>query len=301
VTASIGITSFAGSAEDRTDGILADADRALAEAKVNGRDRYFLAGEHREPTAYDTRLGWEARIRRALATDGFTLYMQPIIALNSRRTVMHEVLLRMEGERGLISPGAFLGVAEQQGLIHEIDRWVVGRALDLLEADPRLVLAVNVSSRSLDDAQLMEVIRRRLLTGRIKVDNFVIEVTETAAVVDIDRAHGFAQVLGALGCGLALDDFGTGFGSLSHLKSIPAGYLKIDGDFVRGPRSRTDECVIEAIVSLAHGLGKKTIAEFVEDEATLDELDRVGVDFAQGFHVGRPGPIDDFLHRTPAG
>lgn len=301
LTTSVGIASFGSAGEGRADRVLAAADRALGDAKASGRDRYSLAAENREITAYETRLGWEARIRTALATDGFSLYMQPIIELETRRTVMYEVLLRMEGERGLINPGAFLGVAEQQGLIHEIDRWVVARALDLLEADPGLVLAVNISSRSLDDARLMELIRRRLVSGRIKVNNFVIEVTETATIGDIGRAHDFAVALGALGCGLALDDFGTRFGSLSHLKSIPAGYLKIDGDFVRGPRSHTDYCVIEAIVSLARGLGKKTIAEYVEDDATLDELDRAGVDFAQGFHVGRPGPIDDFLHRIPTG
>ena len=119
--------------------------------------------------------------------------------------------------------------------------------------------------------------------------SLIFEITETAAIASIDQARRFAEALRELGCRFALDDFGAGFGSFYYLKHIPVDFLKIDGDFVRSPRSRADDLVIESIVHMAQGLGKQTIAEFVEDEGTLEALRAQGVDFAQGFHVGRPG------------
>jgi EAL domain-containing protein (putative c-di-GMP-specific phosphodiesterase class I) len=121
----------------------------------------------------------------------------------------------------------------------------------------------------------------------------ILEITETAAIGDVEAAHEFAAGLHELGCSLALDDFGTGFGSFYYLKHLPADYLKIDGDFVSSPRSTTDELVIESIVRIASGLGKRTIAEHVEDEQTVAAMREMGVDYAQGYHLGAPGPLDD--------
>jgi diguanylate cyclase (GGDEF)-like protein/PAS domain S-box-containing protein len=302
VTASIGIACFTNLGSDDATGLLADADRALNEAKDSGRDRYMMARVRSRPTEYESRLGWEDRIRRALTDEGFVLYLQPIIDLGTREVALYETLLRMKDERGLTAPGAFLGIAERHGLIHEIDRWVVGSALDLLEREPGIRLTVNVSARSLDDDQLLELIRARLGEGRFDPDRLVIEVTETSAIVNINEAQNFAVALRGFGAGFALDDFGTGFGSFAYLKRIPADYLKIDGDFVAPPRSPTDDSIIGAIVTLADSLGKKTIAEYVEDEATLEALIEAGVDYAQGFHIGRPGPISDVLaNRAPTG
>jgi len=213
---------------------------------------------------------------------------------------MYEVLLRMKDEHGVTVPGAFLGIAERHGLIHEIDRWVVGAALDLLESDPEINLTVNVSAQSLDDEQLLELIRARLEEGNFEPERLVIEVTETSAIVNIDQAQKFAIALRRFGSAFALDDFGTGFGSFAYLKRIPADYLKIDGEFVAAPRSHTDDSIIEVIVTLAKSLEKKTIAEYVEDEATLEALIEAGVDYAQGFHIGRPGPVSQMLNRSPA-
>ena len=301
ITTSIGIACFTNLGSDDSTTLLADADRALYEAKDSGRDRYYTATTRNRPTDYESRLGWEERIRRALSEDGFVLYLQPIIDLGTREVAMYEALLRMKDERGITAPGAFLGIAERHGLIHEIDRWVVGTALDLLESDPDINLTVNVSAQSLDDEQLLELIRTRLQQGKFEPERLVIEVTETSAIVNIDRAQKFAIALRRFGAGFALDDFGTGFGSFAYLKRIPADYLKIDGEFVAPPRSQTDDSIIEVIVSLAKSLEKKTIAEYVEDEATLEALVEAGVDYAQGFHIGRPGPIGEMLERrTPA-
>lgn len=301
VTTSIGIACFTNLGSDDAKSLLARADRALYEAKDNGRDRYYIASSHPRPTEYESRLGWEERIRNALAEDGFVLHLQPIIDLRTREVAMYETLLRMKDDHGLTQPGAFLGIAERNGLIHEIDRWVVSAALDLLEADSWLNLTVNVSAQSLDDDQLLETIRERLERGTFEPGRLVIEVTETSAIVNIDRARKFAIALNRFGSSFALDDFGTGFGSFAYLKRIPAEYLKIDGDFVAAPRSHTDDCVIEAIVTLAKGLEKKTIAEYVEDEDTLNALIEAGVDYAQGFHIGRPGPIGEVLRHAPTG
>ncbi|HTU14925.1 MAG TPA: EAL domain-containing protein [Solirubrobacterales bacterium] len=298
ITTSIGVACFTNLGAEDSAALLADADRALYEAKDGGRDRYVSATSHDRPTAYESRLDWEERIRRALTDDGFVLYLQPIIDLSTRRVAKHEVLLRMRDDRGITAPGAFLGIAERHGLIHEIDRWVVGSALDLLE-ETDLSLAVNVSAQSLDDDQLLELLRTRLEQGTFDPGRLMIEVTETSAIVNIERAQKFAIALHRFGSSFALDDFGTGFGSFAYLKRIPAEYLKIDGEFVAPPRSHTDDCIIEVIVTLAKALKKKTIAEYVEDEATLEALIEAGVDYAQGFHIGRPGPVEDILRDGP--
>ena len=300
VTASIGIAPFGG--DGRTgEELLADADRAMYLAKDGGRDRAMTvtATTGRDRRA-DTRLGWEHRIREALERDLFVLHCQPIMDLRSGEISQHELLLRMESDDELVAPGAFLGVAERLGLIHAIDRWVVDEALRLLAERPDLRLEVNLSALSLDDRQLLDVIRDGLVRGGVDAGQLIFEITETAAIGNTEVARRFAAALHELGCGFAIDDFGTGFGSFHYLKHLPAEYLKIDGDFVRHPRSRTDELVIESIVRIAQGLEKQTIGEFVEDAETLDALRRVGVDFAQGFYVGRPRPVSELLARRAA-
>ena len=248
----------------------------------------------------ETRLGWEHRIREALERDLFILYCQPIMDLRSGEISQHELLLRMAERRRADRPGAFLGVAERLGLIHAIDRWVVDEALRLLAERPDLRLEVNLSALSLDDRQLLDVIRDGLIRGGVDAGQLIFEITETAAIGNTEVARRFAAALHELGCGFAIDDFGTGFGSFHYLKHLPAEYLKIDGDFVRHPRSRTDELVIESIVRIAQGLDKQTIGEFVEDADTLEALRRVGVDYAQGFYVGRPRPVSELLARRAA-
>ncbi len=188
-------------------------------------------------------------------------------------------------------PGAFLGVAERLGLIHAIDRWVVRDAIALVAAHPRLSFAVNVSGASMDDDDLLALVPRELARTGADPSRLAFEITETATIARMDDARRFGEALTGLGCQLAIDDFGTGFGSFFYLKHLPVSYLKIDGDFIANPRSRTDELVIEAIVGMARALGKRTIAEFVGDDATIALLSALGVDYAQGYHIGRPIPV----------
>jgi EAL domain-containing protein (putative c-di-GMP-specific phosphodiesterase class I) len=207
----------------------------------------------------------------------------------------YEALLRMTGPAGLTPPGTFLPVAERTGHVHDIDRWVVRDAIRLLAAHPEIELEVNLSGRSLDDETVLRVIEEELARTGVAPPRLILEITETATIANMDDARRLAGALTRLGCRFAIDDFGAGFGSFSYLKHLPAQFLKIDGDFVRSPRSRTDELVIGAIVGMARGLGKATIAEWVGDEETVEMLRRMGVDHAQGFHIGRPFPARELV------
>jgi EAL domain-containing protein (putative c-di-GMP-specific phosphodiesterase class I) len=196
----------------------------------------------------------------------------------------------------LVLPGAFLETAERTGLIQDIDRWVVKRAIELLArneiADQDVRLEVNLSGKAFADAELLPMIQRELLATNIDPSRLVLEVTETAAIANIDEAQKFLRTLRGMGCGFALDDFGVGFSSFSHLKHLPVDYLKIDGSFIRDlSRNTVDQHLVRAIVGVARGLGKRTIAEFVADEDTLRLLREYGVDYGQGFHIAEPGPL----------
>ena len=287
VTISVGAVAFdaaAGTAEN----VLIAADRAMYDAKAQGRDRYVVVDDVATSTE-PVQVPWEQRIRWALDNDGFELHCQPIHALAGGDPAHYELLLRLRDTDGTLAyPGAFLEVAERLGLIHAIDRWVVTKAIALVAAHPALTFAVNVSAASIDDPDLLALVHRELRRSGADASRLIFEITETATIARMDDARRFAEALTQLGCRLAIDDFGTGFGSFFYLKHLPVSYLKIDGDFIANPRSRADELVIEAIVGMASGLGKRTIAECVGDDATLSMLRTLGVDFAQGYHVGRP-------------
>ena len=160
----------------------------------------------------------------------------------------------------------------------------------------RLVFEVNISGRSTGDPELLELIERELAEQRVAPDQVIFEITETTAVGNIPRAQEFAAHLDALGCRFALDDFGAAFACFYYLKHLPFDYLKIDGEFVRScVDDRTDQLVIQAVVDIARGLGKRTVAEMVGDQATLELLADMGVDHAQGYHIGKPAPLAKWL------
>jgi diguanylate cyclase (GGDEF)-like protein/PAS domain S-box-containing protein len=286
--------------------VMANADRAMYEAKAAGRDRFSMyrpaPGGAERPSM---RLAGAERIRRALEEDQLLLHCQPILDLKANQVCQYELLLRLPDDLGgePLLPGAFLYVAERSGLIHAIDCWVAGKAIALIaehqRAGRRLVLHVNLSGKSIGDPKVAALIETTLDEADIDPTCLVFELTETAAVANIEEAKAFTHRLRARGCRFALDDFGAGFGSFFYLKAIPFDYLKIDGEFIRGITTNSmDRLVVEAIVGIAKGTGKKTIAEFVGDEDTARLLAESGVDYAQGYHVGRPRPLAEVL--TPA-
>ncbi len=236
-------------------------------------------------------LSWVGRIRDALDEERFVLHSQPILPLKQGLPPREELLLRMIGrDKQVIPPGQFLPSAEKYGLIGEIDRWVVTKAIRLAAAGRRV--NANLSAASVGSGDLLPLIETELETTGADPGNVVFELTETALMHDVNQGQAFARRLVDLGCRVAIDDFGTGFGSFTYLKSLPIEYLKIDVDFVRELSvSQADRQLVEAIVGLAAGFGQQTIAEGVEDQETLELLREYGVDFAQGYHIGRPGPL----------
>ena len=290
---SLGVSMFGHEADGGTEAVLVAADEAMYRSKQDGRNRITL---FEGPDAARSARGQttSAKIRDALTQNRLSLAMQPIHSLSDGAVERHELLLRMTGAGGELLPAAaFIEVAERSGMVQELDRWVIGRALDLLESQQRegepFKLHVNLSGVSLSDVSVLEFIERRLDEGDADPGRCTFEITQTARVEDIETAAGFADRLTEFGCEVAIDDYGAGFGPFEYLKRFPFDVIKIDGTFVRDlPHNDADQLTVKAIVGIARGLGKATIAEFVEDEATARLLREYGVDMAQGFHLGRP-------------
>lgn len=298
VSASIGVALFPEHSTD-ADELLSQADLAMYQSKEQGRNRAMMfVPEAHWQEEIESRLGWHQRIHEALEQDLFVLHAQPILDLHNDAITQYEVLIRAVNEDGTVAlPGAFLDIAERSGLIQEIDRWVVRRAISLLARatsdGERLRLEVNLSGKAFSDASLLTMIESELERTGVDPANLVLEVTETAAIANMEEAEKFVRKLKAIGCKFALDDFGVGFSSFAHLKYLPVDYLKIDGSFIRElARNPVDQHLVGAIVDVAHALGKQTIAEFVGDAVTLDLLREYGVDFAQGYYIGHPVPVD---------
>lgn len=301
-TISVGIAMFGARRESGPEAVLAAADQAMYQAKQEGRNQIVLfrdTGEARR--ARGRRQTTAAKIRDALTSDRLSLHTQPIRSLASGTIERYELLLRMTDEKGELLPAAsFIQAAERSGMVQELDRWVVARALELVAERERqgrpLALHVNLSGASLADLSVLEFIERRLDEGGADPSRCTFEITETSGLRDYEAAAGFADRLTEFGCQVAIDNYGAGFGPFHYLKRVPFDVIKIDGAFVRDmPRSDADQLTVQAIVQIARGLGKTTIAEFVQDDDTTRLLREYGVDMAQGFHLGRPVALDEAL------
>ena len=234
---------------------------------------------------------WLGRIRDAIDDDRLVLYSQPIVDLLTGETVQHELLLRIRGEDGsIIVPDEFLPIAERYGLNFEIDRWVIRQAVD--RAARGEATEFNLSATSIGDPDILRELASAIEDAAADPSLLVVEVTETAMMNQLEAGRQFAQQVTALGCRLALDDFGTGFASLSYLKQIPAQLLKIDIEFVRDlTENETDERLVRGIIGIAREFDQTTVAEGVEDQATLVRLRELGVHLGQGYLFGRPQPL----------
>jgi diguanylate cyclase (GGDEF)-like protein/PAS domain S-box-containing protein len=298
VTASVGVAISDGLTDTE---LLAYADLAMYEAKEAGRNRFAVyrpAKGGRERVS--ARLAEAERIRQALEEDRLLLYGQPVLDLNTNEFNNYELLVRLPGDRGgePLLPSAFLYVAERFGLIQAVDGWVVRNAIRLIaeqaHSGRQLTLSVNISGKSISDPKLALLIEEALDEAGIDPACLIFELTETAAIGNFEQAKNFAARLRSRGCRFSLDDFGAGFGSFYYLKNFPFDYVKIDGGFIRGLVSnQMDQLVVRAIVSIAQGLGKKTVAEFVAEQETASMLREIGVDCAQGYYIGQPRPISE--------
>jgi diguanylate cyclase (GGDEF)-like protein/PAS domain S-box-containing protein len=299
VTASVGLTSFDGTPSVSAEELLVEADIAVYQAKEAGKNRVAVySREDGERSRIVGRENWLARIRSAIETDGFELFVQPIRGIRAHDVEHFELLLRMHGEDGaLILPSHFLASAERFDLVQGIDRWVFGQALGLLRRHHRdghdIALSVNMSGKTLGDPDILGDLAAMIADCPVPTGRLIVEVTETAAITTIDRAREVAVGLRELGCRFALDDFGAGFASFYYLKHLEFDYLKIDGEFVKNlTQSATDQLVVKAVVDIARGLGARTIAECVNDAAAVRCLDALGVDFGQGYYLGEPAPLE---------
>ena len=311
ITLSIGLVVFDPAKTQAIDA-LGQADIACGVAKEKGRDRLHLYG-HRDAESIRHRgdLALVPAIGSALSDGRFRIIAQPIQPLHDSNEPTHyEILVRMQDEKGnAVVPDTFIGAAERHILMPAIDRWIITHVFSHQseqlaawhEAVPdRFMLAINLSGTTLVDDGFTTYLKRQFAEYAIPYSSICFEITETAAVADLRRARTFMQEMRALGTSFAVDDFGTGFASYAYLKLLPVDYLKIDGSFVRNLETdAVDRALVSSINHIGHVLGMKTIAEWAETPRLIEILREMGLDYAQGFGVGRPLCLEDLrLHRA---
>lgn len=281
--------------------LLSLADAACYAAKDAGRNRvHEYDPSDTELASQQSQMQWAARINQALDANDFVLYMQPITKANDpARTPLHyEVLIRMRTQEGLVFPGAFLPAAERYNLMPALDRWVIRHMFEWMAAHQDKVAewevcAINLSGLTLGDEDFPVFLRQQFAQHQIPHHKICFEITETIAVINLANTIRFMDEFKAIGCRFSLDDFGSGFSSYGYLKNLPVDYLKIDGTFVKDIESDAiDFAMVESINRIGHVMGKKTIAEFVENDVILDMLNSIGVDYVQGFGIYKPLPLD---------
>jgi len=292
-TTSLGIAYYPTHAADADD-LVARADIAMYQAKQAGKNtwRVFRADSSAD-TEMRSRLSWSERISNALEKALFRLHFQGVYRAEDGTLSHLEALIRMVDERNpeqLIMPGHFIQLAEKSGRILDIDRWVIREVLRMLSAHPSIPsIAINLSGRSLSEPSLPQFISDELRQGGVNPSRLIVEITETAAVSDLHDAQRMIEALRQLGCGICLDDFGVGFSSFAYLKHLDVDTIKIDGLFIRDlPNDPDNQVFVQAMVSVALGLGKSVVAEYVEDGETLALLRRFGIDLVQGYHLDHP-------------
>lgn len=297
---SIGIVPIVSGAPMSLNQALQAADIACYAAKESGRNRVHCY-ESSDSTLMERHgeLQWVQRLQRGLDADAFRLFAQPIVAVSANTPAYHEILLRLEENGQIISPGSFLPAAERYHLMPKIDRWVVKNTLAWLSdyyrqaaPDALSCWGINLSGASLSDPAFCEDLIKQVTKADLPSGSLCFEVTESAAIAQLSRVSELIIQLKALGCYFALDDFGTGLSSFSYLKQLPVDFLKIDGHFIRHiHQDPIDRAMVEAIHSVGKTLNIATIAEFVETQATLDVLVELNIDYAQGYLWGKPQPL----------
>lgn len=294
ISCSIGAAIINGDTAN-ADEVLSHADLACNIAKSRGRNcvnLYDPVERNEEGMAED--MGWAARVRDMLDNDRFLLVYQPIISIKEEAIHSYEVLMRMPCDDGqIILPGGFMPAAERFGLIHNIDRWMVHHAIiklaELHEQGNPARFSINLSGHAFNDPTLLPLIRDMLRGTNLEPSLITFEITETAAITNLSAATQFIYKLKDIGCQFSLDDFGSGFCSFTYLKNLPVDKLKIDGAFIRHlAQSRVDQAMVLSMNQVAHALGKRTVAESVEDGETLELLKKYDVDYAQGHYLGKP-------------
>lgn len=291
VSASIGLVLLEPGAVSGATQVLAQAEQACYFAKARGGNavhRFSCCDEALQHLHED--MFWAGPLRRALAEDQFFLVFQPVLSIAENRIAHYEALIRLPANVGKgEGTAAFIPAAERLGLARQIDLWTVNRAVDFLADNAALSLGVNLSSHAFQEQGLLPLLRDKLDATAIAPSRLIFEITETAAVLNFTETRRMIGELRSLGCRFALDDFGSGFSSYSYIKQFPVDMVKIDGSFIVDIHNdHRDEAIVQSMIDIAHTLDKEVVAEFIEDAQTLELLAKMGADYAQGYHIGRP-------------
>ena len=292
--------------------VLSAADSACYVAKDQGRNRIHIYQPHDEALMEQHgQMQWVQRIQDVLDQNRFRLFFQPIAKLaraaGEKNTIHGEVLIRMlDDNNKIVGPGSFIPAAERYQVMPSIDRWVVSNTFNMLmlndaRANGRISsCCINLSGQSLSDKRFMDFLVAEIKSSGVPPEILVFEITETAVIANLCNASKLISTLREMGCRFALDDFGVGLSSFGYLKNLAVDYLKLDGCFVKNMvRDNIDHAMVKAINQIGHTMDIKTIAEFVEDEKTLDAVRKVGVDYAQGYFIAKPAPIEIGFNSEP--
>ncbi|WP_239650125.1 EAL domain-containing protein [Methylocucumis oryzae] len=304
---SIGVSSINDTSSNAVN-LLKEADAACYAAKDKGRNRvHVFRPDDKELAIRHGEMQWVAKIQHALENNHFCLYGQPIVSITDIEEGLHfEVLIRYRDEQGnTIPPGAFLPAAERYNLAPAVDKWVIRNLFEWIANRPEFLeklalCSINLSGLSLTDESMLAFISEQLTQWQIPTHKICFEITETAAISNLSNATDFINKLREKNCLFSLDDFGSGLSSFAYLKNLPVDFLKIDGLFVKDILDdKVDLAMVKSINEVGHIMGKLTIAEFVENKPIFDLLSELGVDYAQGYGIGKPVPLEELKISKP--
>jgi diguanylate cyclase (GGDEF)-like protein len=307
LSVSIGI-ALVGPDAISTDAVFEAAELAREVAKKSGRNQVRVyRDDSRELAERKEQMQWVSRIQKTMRDNRFHIYCQEIRPTGATSEKYHfEILIRMIGEDGeLIPPDVFIPTAERYNIMPALDRWVIDNTFALLQANSLAqhpgegIVSINLSGQSLADEGLTEYVGEMLYKHRLLPNCICFEITETTAFGNIQSARKIIDGVREIGCHFSLDDFGTGLSSFSYLKDLPVDFLKIDGSFVRNIlKDRISHAMVSSINQIGHVMGLKTVAEFVESEELTKQLELIGVDYLQGYAIGKPMPLQEYLEET---
>lgn len=297
---SIGLTLIDGSTNNAEEHLMR-ADIALYVAKGRGRNlihQYDPLDSESDELRHS--INTSQKIRKAIMDDRMVLYFQPIFDIKNNRVSYYEALVRLKEQDGrIVGPGTFIPALESAGEMHLLDRWIIKLALHTLRDNPQLNhIAINLSAQAFKDENLVPGILEHLNATGVNPKRITFELTESASLFNLHITQKVIADLHQLGCSFSVDDFGSGFSSFAYLKDLPADYIKLDGSFIQNlHRDPIDQTLVKSMIQVIQALGKKAVAEYVENEAILDILKEMGVDFVQGYHIGHPLPVEQLLRQ----